>query len=99
MTLNNEVPYTRRLDDYLMQRLDKMEFAIEETKEHYSDIAAKLDKLAEAYDRNKPSIDAMRSVLEAGGILKWSVSTIVVICAGFAAVMAAWETLLKWLER
>jgi predicted transcriptional regulator len=99
MTLDKNVPYARQLDDYLMRRLDKMESAIEEMKEHHSDIAVKLNKLAEAHDSNKPFIDAMRSILEASGMLKWSVSTVVVICAGFAAVMTAWEALQKWLGK
>lgn len=99
MTLNDEASYTRRLDDYLMRRLDKMEATIDEMRKHYSDIAAKLDKLAEAHDGSRPSIDAMKSVLEAGWMLKWGVSTIVVIAAGFAAVMTVWEALQKWLGR
>lgn len=99
MTLDQEAAYTRQLDDYLMRRLDKMEATIDEMKGDFSEISAKLDKLAEAHDGNKPSIDAMKSVLEAGGMLKWSVSTIVVLCAGFAAVMTAWEALQKWLGR
>ncbi|MBK9952836.1 MAG: hypothetical protein IPP10_15415 [Candidatus Competibacteraceae bacterium] len=99
MTLDKEANYTRQLDDYLMRRLDKMEATIDEMKENFSEITAKLDKLAEANDCNKPSIEAMKSVLGAGGMLKWSVSTIVVICAGFVAVMTAWEALQKWLER
>jgi predicted transcriptional regulator len=99
MTLDKDVTYTRQLDDYLMRRLDKMEATIDGMKDDFSKISAKLDKLAEAYDYNKPSIDAMKSVLEAGGMLKWSVSTIVVLCAGFAAVMTAWEALQKWLGK
>lgn len=99
MTLDKNVPYARQLDDYLMRRLDKMESAIEEMKERHSDIAVKLNKLAEAHDSNKPFIDAIRSILEASGMLKWSVSTVVVICAGFAAVMTAWEALQKWLGK
>jgi predicted transcriptional regulator len=99
MTLDKDVTYTRQLDDYLMRRLDKMEATIDGMKDDFSKISAKLDKLAEAHDYNKPSIDAMKSVLEAGGMLKWSVSTIVVLCAGFAAVMTAWEALQKWLGK
>lgn len=99
MTLDKDATYTRQLDDYLMRRLDKMEATIDEMKDDFSEISAKLDKLAEAHDSNKPFIDAVKSVLEAGGMLKWSVSTIVVLCAGFAAVMTAWETLQKWLGR
>jgi predicted transcriptional regulator len=99
MTLDKESTYTRQLDDYLMRRLDKMEATIDGMKDDFSKISAKLDKLAEAHDYNKPSIDAMKSVLEAGGMLKWSVSTIVVLCAGFAAVMTAWEALQKWLGK
>lgn len=99
MTLDKESTYTRQLDDYLMRRLDKMEAMIDGMKDDFSKISAKLDKLAEAHDYNKPSIDAMKSVLEAGGMLKWSVSTIVVLCAGFAAVMTAWEALQKWLGK
>ena len=95
MTIDKNAPYARQLDDYLMRRLDKMESAIEEMKEHHSDIAAKLNKLTEAHDSNKPFIDAMRSILEASGMLKWSVSTVVVICAVFAAVMTSWEALQK----
>lgn len=82
-----------------MRRLDKMEATIDEMKDDFSEISVKLDKLTEAHNCNKPSIDAMKSVLEAGGMLKWSVSTIVVLCAGFAAVMTAWEALQKWLGR
>jgi len=99
MTLDKEAAYTRQLDDYLMRRLDKMEATIDEMKDDFSEISTKLDKLAEAHDYNKPSIDAMKSILEAGGMLKWSVSTIVVLCAGFAAVMTAWEALQKWLGK
>jgi predicted transcriptional regulator len=99
MTLDKDVTYTRQLDDYLMRRLDKMEATIDGMKDDFSKISAKLDKLAEAHDYNKPSIDAMKSILEAGGMLKWSVSTIVVLCAGFAAVMTAWEALQKWLGK
>lgn len=97
--LDKETTYTRRLDDYLMRRLDKMEATIDEVKDDFSKISTKLDKLAEAHDYNKPSIDAMKSILDAGGMLKWSVSTVVVLCAGFAAVMTAWEALQKWLGR
>lgn len=82
-----------------MRRLDKMEATIDEMKDDFSEISAKLDKLAEAHDSNKPSIDAMKSVLGAGGLLKWAVTTIVVICAGFATIMTAWGTLQKWLEK
>lgn len=99
MKLDGEASYTRRLDDYLMQRLDKMESTIDDMKKNFSEIAMKLDKLAEAHDCSKPSIEAMKSIVDAGGMLKWSVSTIVVICAGFAAVMTAWEALQKWLGR
>lgn len=99
MTLDKDTTYTRQLDDYLMRRLDKMEATIDEVKDDFSKISAKLDKLAEAHDYNKPFIDAVKSVLEAGGMLKWSVSTIVVLCAGFAAVMTAWEVLQKWLGK
>lgn len=99
MTLDQEAAYTRQLDDYLMRRLDKMEATIDEMKDDFSEISAKLDKLTEAHNGNKPSIDAMKSILETGGMLKWSVSTVVVLCAGFAAVMTAWETLQKWLGR
>lgn len=99
MTLDKDVTYTCQLDDYLMRRLDKMEATIDGMKDDFSKISAKLDKLAEAHDYNKPSIDAMKSVLEAGGMLKWSVSTIVVLCAGFAAVMTVWEALQKWLGK
>lgn len=97
--LDKETTYTRRLDDYLMRRLDKVEATIDEMKDDFSEISAKLDKLAEAHNRNKPSIDTMKSILDAGGMLKWSVSTVVVLCAGFAAVMTAWEALQKWLGR
>lgn len=97
--LDKETTYTRRLDDYLMRRLDKMEATIDEMKDDFFKISTKLDKLAEAHDYNKPSIDAMKSVLGASGMLKWSISTIVVLCAGFAAVMTAWETLQKWLGK
>ena len=99
MTLDKEVAYTRQLDDYLMRRLDKMEATIDEMKDDFSEISAKLDKLTESHNSNKPSIDAIKSVLDAGGMLKWSVSTIVVLCAGFAAVMTAWEALQKWLGK
>lgn len=99
MTLDKDASYTRQLDDYLMRRLDKMEATIDEMKDDFSEISAKLDKLAEAHNRNKPSIDMMKSILNAGGMLKWSVSTVVVLCAGFAAVMTAWEALQKWLGR
>lgn len=99
MTLDKEAAYTRQLDDYLMCRLDKMEATIDKLKDDFSEISAKLDKLTESHNSNKPSIDAMKSVLGAGGMLKWSVSTIVVLCAGFAAVMTAWEALQKWLGR
>lgn len=99
MTLDKESTYTRQLDDYLMRRLDKMEATIDEMKDNFSEISTKLDKLTESHNGNKPSIDAMKSILEAGGMLKWSVSTIVVLCAGFAAVMTAWEALQKWLGK
>lgn len=99
MTLDKDASYTRQLDDYLMRRLDKMEATIDEMKDDFSEISAKLDKLIEAHNRNKPSIDAMKSILDAGGMLKWSVSIVVVLCAGFAAVMTAWEALQKWLGR
>lgn len=99
MTLDKDVTYTRQLDDYLMRRLDKMEATIDEMKDDFSKVSAKLDKLTESHNGNKPSIDAMKSILEAGGMLKWSVSTIVVLCAGFAAAMTAWEALQKWLGK
>lgn len=96
VTLDKSDSYSRRMDDYLMHRLDKMETAIEEMREDFADISVKLDKLTEAQEGNQPSIAAMKSVLDAGGMLKWSVSTIVVICAGFAAVMTALEVVQKW---
>lgn len=96
MTLDKSDPYGRQMDDFLMRRLDKMETAVDEMRKEFSTIALKLDKLAEAQEGNQPSIAAMQSVLNAGGMLKWSVSTIVVICAGFAAVMTAWEAVQKW---
>lgn len=99
MTLDKSDPYGRQMDDFLMRRLDKMETAVEEMRKEFAAIAGKLDKLTEAQECNQPSIAAMKSVLDAGGMLKWSVSTIVVICAGFAAVMTAWEALQKWLGR
>jgi|SRR6056300_427573 hypothetical protein len=99
MTLDKDAAYTRQLDDYLMRRLEKMEASVDKMEREFSEISRKLDKITEAYDLNKPYVDAMRSVLEAGGILKWSVSTIVVLCAGFAAVMTAWEALQRWLGK
>lgn len=99
MTLDKDVSYTRQLDDYLMHRLERIEASVDKMEREFYEISRKLDKISEAYDLNKPSVDAMRSVLEAGGILKWSVSTIVVLCAGFAAVMTAWEALQRWLGK
>lgn len=99
MTLNKNSDYTRQLDDYLMNRLEKMEYAVEDMRREFLEISRKLDKISEYYDGNKPSIDAIKSVLEAGGMLKWSVSTVVVMCAGFAAIMTAWEVLQKWLAK
>lgn len=99
MTLDKDTSYTRQLDDYLMRRLDKMEATIDKMKDDFSEISAKLDKLAESHNSNKPSIDTIKSILDAGGMLKWSVSTIVVLCAGFAAIMTALEALQKWLGR
>ena len=99
MTFDNEVIYTRQLDDYLVRRLEKMEASVDLLKNELASINAKLDKIAEVHNHNKPSIDAMKSILDAGGMLKWSVSTIVVLCAGFAAAMTAWEALQKWLGK
>lgn len=99
MTLNEEANYTRRLDDYLMQRLAKLEATIDEMREHYSEIAVKLDKLAEANEHNKPFIEIIHSILSASGILKWTFSTAVVIAAGCAAVVTAVEFFQKWLEK
>ena len=99
MTLDKDAVYTRQLDDYLMRRLERMEASVDNMEREFSEISKKLDRIAEAYDFNKPSVDAMRSILEAGGMLKWSVSTIVVLCAGFAAVMTAWEAMQRWLGK
>ena len=97
--LDKDANYTRQLDVYLMQRLDKFEDTINEMKVEFSEISEKLNKIADAQEHNKPSIDAIRSMLNAGGLLKWSVSTIVIICAGFATIMTAWEALQKWLGK
>lgn len=99
MTLDKDANYTRQLDVYLMQRLDKFEDTINEMKVEFSEISDKLNKIADAQEHNKPSIEAIRSMLNAGGLLKWSVSTIVIICAGFATIMTAWEMLQKWLGK
>jgi hypothetical protein len=96
VTLDKNSDYTRQLDDYLMRRLEKMEYAVEDMRREFLEISRKLDKISEYYDGNKPSIDAIKSVLDAGGMLKWSVSTVVVLCAGFAAVITALEAFNKW---
>lgn len=88
-------PYGRQMDDFLMRRLDRMEAVVDEMRMKFSDIAVKLDKIAETQELNQPSISAMKSVLDAGGMMKWAVSTVVVVCAGFAAVMTAWEAVQK----
>ncbi|MBK7544102.1 MAG: hypothetical protein IPI57_20690 [Candidatus Competibacteraceae bacterium] len=99
MTLDKEANYTRQLDDYLMRRLDRMESTIYEMKDDFASISEKLNKIADAQEYNKPPIDAIRSMLNAGGLLKWAVSTIVILCAGFATAMTAWEVLQKWLGK
>ena len=96
VTLDKSEHYGRQMDDFLMRRLDKLENDVDDMRKEFASIAAKLDKISDAQERSQPSIAAMKSVLDAGGMLKWSVSTVVVICAGFAAVMTVWETVQKW---
>lgn len=96
MTLDKDANYTRQLDVYLMQRLDKFEATIDEMRVKFSEISEKLNKMSDSQEHDKPFIEAIKSILTASGILKWAISTIVIICAGFATVMTAWEVLQKW---
>ena len=97
--LDKDAAYTRQLDDYLMRRLDKIECSVEEMKESFLAISSKLDKISDSQENSETPIEAMRSVLKAGGMLKWSVSTIVVLCAGFAAIITAVEAFQRWLGK
>ncbi len=99
MNLDKTDPYLRQMDDFLMRRLDRLELSVDDMRKEFLTISGKLDKISEAQKCNQPSISAMKSVLDAGGMLKWSVSTVVVICASFAAIMTGWEALQKWLGR
>lgn len=99
MSLEKETPYARQMDDFLMHRLDRLEGAVDEMKGRFTAISAQLDKISEAQASSQPPIRMMKSVMDAGWLLKWSVSTIVVFCMSFAAVMTGWEALQKWLGK
>lgn len=99
MTLDKDAEYTRQLDVYLMQRLDKFEATIDEMRVKFSEISEKLNKMSDSQEHDKPFIEAIKSILTASGILKWAISTIVIICAGFATIMTAWEMFQKWLGK
>lgn len=92
-------PHGRQIDDYLMRRLDRLESAVDDMRNEFATIAGKLDKISSAQDASQPSIAVMKTVLDAGGLLKWAVSTVVVACLGFAAVASAYEALQKWLGK
>lgn len=96
MTSGNDAQYGRQIDEFLMARITKLEASIDEIRKDLSQFSAKLDGISASQEKSKPSIDAMNGILGAGGILKWAVSTVVIVCMGFAAVMTAMETYQKW---
>ncbi|TXH51232.1 MAG: hypothetical protein E6Q97_18895 [Desulfurellales bacterium] len=92
-------PSSRRMDDYLMHRIELMEAEFCGVKDSLYDIKAQLDRIEVHRSDEKEAIDAMKGLLSAGGLVKWAISGLVGVILAFVALLQGWEVIKKWLGK
>lgn len=90
-------PSSRRMDDYLMHRIESMEAEFGGVKDSLHDIKAQLDRLEVQRSDEKEAIAAMQKLISVGGLVKWAISGLVGVSLTFVALLQGWEVVTKWL--
>lgn len=92
-------PSSRRIDDYLMHRIESMEAEFGGVKDSLHGIKTQLDRIEVQRSDEKEAIDAMKGLLSAGALVKWGISGLVGVILTFIALLQGWDVIKKWLGK
>ena len=95
----SDSPSIRRMDDYLMHRIDAMGAELDGVKYSLFDIKSQLDRIEVQRSEEQEAIKAMKKLLSTGGLVKWAMAGLISTSLTFVALLQGWEVIKKWLGK